>query len=394
MEEKESVKTGEQNNAGPLTGKAVSESGKKKRPKKKKTKHFDGILLKGSETHPLPAQIFRIFHDLDNAFPGSGKKHWKLEDYVEDEQYRILFKGQTLTFTTKHCAFYVRKEISKVSGRPIYAFGMDYGKLHQTASGARVERVFQPKGKVKKIYRLASNFAAVNRAVFRDSGELEGSGGLPSSQRILGGNVLVFDLEMQDGIPIQCSAALVEQTPRGFLQHERYDTYIRLPEGRKIDDFIHALTRISNADLEKYGVEPAEFVERMSLLLQKADFICGHAVGNDLSSLARCFRSVGKDISGLTLGARIIDTADFGSLLLGIPNQTSLQHTGELLGVPQDGRAFHKADVDVDYTIKVLEHGIRALNAKFPETPIEKSIILRRVRRKDLLSEIAELLAV
>ena len=93
-----------------------------------------------------------------------------------------------------------------------------------------------------------------------------------------------------------------------------------------------------------------EFVERMSLLLQKADFLCGHAVGNDLSSLARCFRSVGKDISKLTLGARIIDTADFGSLLLGIPNQTSLQHTGELLGVPQDGRAFHKADVDVDYT--------------------------------------------
>ena len=394
MGENESVKTEEQNNAGSSTDRTGKAAGRKRRPKKKKAKRFDGILLKGSETHPLPPQIFRIFHDLDDAFPGSGKKHWKLENYVEDEQYRILFKGQTLTFTPKHCAFYVRKEISKVSGRPIYAFGMDYGKLHETASGARVERVYQPKGKVKKIYRLASNFAQVNRAIFRESADAAESGAVSASQRLLGGNVLVFDLEMQDGIPIQCSAALVEQTPQGFVQHERYDTYIRLPEGRKIDEFIHALTRISNADLEKYGVEPAEFVERMSLLLQKADFLCGHAVGNDLSSLARCFRSVGKDISKLTLGARIIDTADFGSLLLGIPNQTSLQHTGELLGVPQDGRAFHKADVDVDYTIKVLEHGIRALNAKFPETPIEKSIIFRRIRRKDLLSEIAELLAV
>lgn len=361
---------------------------------KKKTKNFNGILLKGSETHPLPPQIFRIFHDLNDKFPGSGKRHWKLENYIEDEQYDILFKGKTLTFTPKHCAVYIRKEISKVSGNPIYAFGLDYGKLHETASGARVERVYQPKGKVKKIYRLAANFAQVNRAIFREDNASFDNGTLPAAERRLGGNVLVFDLEMQDGMPIQCSAALVEHTAKGFVQHERYDTYIRLPEGHKIDEFIHALTHISNEDLERYGVEPEEFVNHMALLLQKADFLCGHAIGNDLGSLARCFRSVGDNLAKHTLGARVIDTADFGSLLLGIPNQTSLQHTGELLGVPQDGRAFHKADVDVDYTIKVLDHGIRALNAKFPETPIEKSIVLRRIRRKDLLSEIEDLLAV
>ena len=181
--------------------------------------------------------------------------------------------------------------------------------------------------------------------------------------------VAVIDTEMAVRHVIQFSGLLLEQRqPARFAVTQTKNIYLQLPERVHITGDVRNLTHITESLLAKKGLVREYAADReISPLLQKADFICGHAVLNDIEALRADFPQKLKLESCL-----LIDTQRMADAVFCLNRTASLEECCELAKIPaEENGSFHDALYDARMTAKLFLKLLYPYIKKVGKSPAE-----------------------
>lgn len=248
--------------------------------------------------------------------------------------------------------------------------------------------------------------------------------------------IAVLDTEMQRPYITQFSGCMLRFHNGAWTMDDtqRFNVYVRLPEGVPMDPYVRKVTGLTRAFLDANGVEEEEALDQITAFLSQAELVCGHAVLSDVELLRERYLLAGRipdpsvlrdaaardllvgDVAGAanaldTMGVMpgmaehspddkenaipacllrsdLIDTQVLMEYLYDLSGMIKLERAAELADVLEEGDVFHDARTDAEVTARLLRKLWPAFVERFGVMPIVKAAMMHAPKETVLLNAI------
>lgn len=239
------------------------------------------LILIGSIINHLPSAVFRLYSILQMNYAGQYEETGDsaLVYCKEDNTY----VSESAVLTPADATVYVAYAEGEEPGHYQFTVRMKAAAGQQYALTIPCATAF-----LQQYYYPVRRFLRANPAKYIRPGT--------SRRPREGTTIAVIDTEMQRPYITQFSGCILRFHDGGWVMNdaERWNVYIRLPEGVRVDPYVRKVTGLSREFLDAHGVDEEEALDQITAFLSGADLVCGHAVLSDIELLRERYLLAGR----------------------------------------------------------------------------------------------------
>lgn len=381
------------------------------------------LTLIGSKINHLPAAVFHLYAILQQSYIGQYEETGDCVLIFRKED-NVYASDETLMTPENATVAVAYEELTEAVNSCKYRYCvrmMCAGHTHMLTMPCGIAFLQQ-------YYYPVRRFLRANPAKFVRPGTPH-----PPREGMM---IAVLDTEMQRPYITQFSGCMLRFHNGAWTMDDtqRFNVYVRLPEGVPMDPYVRKVTGLTRAFLDANGVEEEEALDQITAFLSQAELVCGHAVLSDVELLRERYLLAGRipdpsvlrdaaardllvgDVAGAanaldTMGVMpgmaehspddkenaipacllrsdLIDTQVLMEYLYDLSGMIKLERAAEMAGVTAEGDVFHDARTDAEVTARLLMKLWPEFVETFGVTPIVKAAMMHSSRDTALLNPI------